>query len=66
MKSKVVTVIFKSGDLATFEECLDVYPLSGQWYVFFKGESVKIMVETYSLERVSCVVNGYVEKVEDY
>lgn len=65
MKTKVITVIFKNGGAATFENCLDVYELHGEWLVYFKGESVKIMHEAYTTDVVACVVNGYIEKVED-
>lgn len=65
MKIKVITVIFKNGETATFENCLDVYEMRGEWLVYFKGESVKVMHITYSSSDVACVVNGYVEKVED-
>ena len=66
MKTKAITVIFKSGETATFEHCMDVYSLNDQWFVFFKGETVKIMVETYSVYDVALVVNGYVEEVDNY
>ena len=66
MKTKTITVIFKNGETATFEQCLDVYSLQDVWYVFFKGETVKIMVQTYSTYDVALVVNGYVQEVENY
>lgn len=65
MKTKVITVIFKDGSLGTFENCLDVYQMSGEWCIYFKGESVKIMDVKYDAGTVACVVNGYVEQIEE-
>ena len=60
---KVITVIFKSGETATFEHCLDVYTESDLYFIMFPGDE-HILMQTYSIYEVAMIANGYIDKLE--
>ena len=42
--TKVVTVIFKSGETATFENCLNIYESEGVYNIIFACDDHKMMI----------------------
>lgn len=58
-----ITVIFKSGTTASFEDCLDIYIERNNYYILFPHED-HILVANYPIDEVAMVVNGSVEKLE--
>ena len=62
-KEKVITVIFKSGDTASFEDCIDIYTERSNYYILFPHED-HILVVNYPVDEIAMVVNGSIEELE--
>ncbi|MBO7733496.1 MAG: hypothetical protein J6S67_13110 [Methanobrevibacter sp.] len=59
--TKVVTVIFKSGETATFENCLNIYESEGVYNIIFACDDHKMMCCWYGSGVVAMIAKGYVE-----
>lgn len=63
MKKNVISVIFKDGNTAIFEYCLDVYEMHEMLLVYFQCPESHIMHCEYPYKDVACVINGYADTV---
>lgn len=52
-ETKVITIIFKNGESATFENCLDIYTMEGEYNIIFACDDSRIMA-----------AKGYVDALE--
>ena len=64
-ETKVVTVIFKNGETGTFENCLDIYEMEGEYNIIFACDDRRMMVARYGTGEVAMIAKGYVES-EDF
>ena len=64
MEKNVISVIFKDGNTATFEYCLDVYEMNDMLLVYFECPESHIMHIEYPYNNVACVINGYADTVK--
>jgi hypothetical protein len=60
-EEKVITVIFKNGETGTFEHCLNVYEMEGEYNIIFACDDSKMMCQRYGVGEVAMIAKGYVE-----